>query len=62
MYTEKKCKMKWKSYLPVFKEIKIGGLFIPLIQSLADKAGQVPTVSGYKSSWNWSLYKIKINW
>jgi len=35
---------------PVLREIRIGGLFMPLIQSLADNAGHVPIVSGYKSS------------
>lgn len=41
-----------KRETPVLREIKIGGLFMPLIQSLADSAGHVPIVSGYKSSWN----------
>lgn len=48
-----------KKQLPVLREIKIGGLFIPLIQSLAESPGVVPTVSGYKSSWNWSLWRYK---
>lgn len=41
-----------KNMRPVLREINIGGLFMPLIQSLADSAGHVPIVSGYKSSWN----------
>lgn len=31
---------------------------MPLIQSLAERAGTAAAVSGYKSSWNWSLYNI----
>jgi hypothetical protein len=50
----------WRNiYEPVLRDINSGGLFIPPIQSLAAKAGVVPAVSGYKSSWNWSLLKIK---
>jgi hypothetical protein len=45
---------------PFSKLTRMGLAFLPENQSLADKAGLSPMVSGKISDWNWSDYKMSI--